>query len=88
MGWTIEYDKAVGKDLKRLDTATAKRILDYMDMTVAELEHPRLRGKALRHDLKGLWRYRVGDYRVLCRLEDAQQVVFVLQIEHRRSAYG
>ena len=54
-----------------------KRILDYMD-EVGQLENPRSRGKALVENMRGLWRYRVGDYRVICEIQDSKIIISVL----------
>ena len=63
-----------------------KRILDYMD-EVALLENPRSRGKALVENMRGLWRYRVGDYRVICEIQEARIIISVLKIGHRKNIY-
>ena len=57
------------KQLKKLDAAISKRVLDYLEQ-IELLDNPRSRGKALTSNLSGLWRYRVGDYRILCRIRD------------------
>jgi len=57
------------KQLKKLDAAVSKRVLDYLEQ-IELLDNPRSRGKALTSNLSGLWRYRVGDYRILCRIRD------------------
>ena len=63
-----------------------KRILDYMD-EVGQLENPRSRGKALVENMRGLWRYRVGDYRVICEIQDSKIIISVLKIGHRKNIY-
>ena len=57
------------KQLKKLDVVISKRVLDYLEQ-IELLDNPRSRGKALTSNLSGLWRYRVGDYRILCRIRD------------------
>ena len=57
------------KQLKKLDAVISKRVLDYLEQ-IELLDNPRSRGKALTSNLSGLWRYRVGDYRILCRIRD------------------
>jgi len=64
-----------------------RAILDYMDTRIAGEEDPRRFGKALRYDLRGLWRYRVQDYRIICEIRDHNSVVFVLTIKHRSIVY-
>lgn len=65
----------------------ALRIVDYMDERIAELDNPRSTGKALVGRLRGLWRYRVGDYRLLCAIQDGILRVLVLEVGHRRDVY-
>ena len=87
MGWTIEWDKRVERQLARLGRDNARRIRDYMMQRVARVEDPRSLGKALHGRLSTYWRYRVGDYRVICSLEDAVCKVLVVRIGHRREVY-
>ena len=87
MAWTVEYDPRVQKDLQAVDAAMQRRILDYMDVRIATDEDPRRFGKPLRHDFRGLWRYRVGNYRLICDIRDQPRVVFVLTVKHRSTAY-
>ena len=82
----IEYTETARKKLKKLYKTKQKRILDYMD-EVALLENPRSRGKALVENMRGLWRYRVGDYRVICEIQDAKIIISVLKIGHRKNIY-
>ncbi len=87
MAWTLEYDPRVEKDLKKLDRAIQREILDYMDGRIAIDESPRRFGKALRHSKRGLWRYRVRDYRIVCEIQDAKLIVLVLSVGHRSTVY-
>ena len=86
MGWTVELTPDAEGDLARLDKPVAKRIRDAL-AKIAELPSPRLRGKALTGPLGEFWSYRVGDYRVLCRIEDERITVLVVKIDHRSSVY-
>jgi mRNA interferase RelE/StbE len=70
-----------------LDKQTARRILDYMDERIAPLEDPRSAGKALSGPLGEFWRYRVGDYRILCDIQASALLVLVLRIGKRNSVY-
>jgi mRNA interferase RelE/StbE len=87
LAWTIEYAKSARDQLYKLEKSMARRILDYMDERVAPLDDPRQSGKALKGPLGDLWRYRVGDYRVLCDIQDKVLIVLVLQIGNRRDVY-
>jgi len=74
------------KQLKKLDAAISKRVLDYLEQ-IELLDNPRSRGKALTSNLSGLWRYRVGDYRILCRIRDDKLIITVIEIGHRSTVY-
>lgn len=87
MAWTIEYDRDAVKSLKKLDKSVVATIVDYLD-NVAALDDPRARGKGLTGHLAGLWRYRVGDYRVICDLHDGELVIVALEIGHRSKIYS
>jgi len=87
LAWTIEYAATAKKQLRKLDKLTARRIVDLMDVRVAPSDDPREFGKALKGQLGSLWRYRVGDYRVLCDIQDGVLTVLVLQIGNRREVY-
>ena len=87
MAWAIEYAETAKKQLRKLDRLAARRILDFMDERIAVSEDPGAMGKALKGPLGELWRYRVGDYRVICDIQDGKLTVLVLQIGNRREVY-
>ena len=87
MAWTIDYTDTAKAQLRKLDPQTARRIVDFMDERIAALDSPRSTGKALVGPLGGLWRYRVGDYRVICEILDGALRVLVVQIGNRREIY-
>ena len=87
MAWTIEYTDTAKTQLRKLDRHTARRVMDYMDERVALLDDPRIRGQALTGPLGGLWRYRVGDFRVICDIRDGALCVLVLRVGRRDDAY-
>lgn len=87
MAWTIEYSDTAKDQLRKLDKPIARRIVDYMDERIADLENPRSSGKALTGPLGGLWRYRVGDYRVICEIRDGALCILVLELGNRREVY-
>jgi mRNA interferase RelE/StbE len=86
LAWTIEYAESARKQLRKLDKPTAKRIVDFMDERVSSND-PRRLGNALTGPLGDLWRYRVGDFRVICEIQDGVLTVLVLQIGNRREVY-
>ncbi len=87
MAWTIKYAETAKKQLTKLDKSVERRIADFMDERIATGENPRNLGKALKGPLGEFWRYRVGDYRILCEIQDELLTVLVLQIGNRREVY-
>lgn len=87
MVWTINYTDTAKDQMRKLDKQTARRILDYMDKRISGQDNPRSCGKVLTGSLGGLWRFRVGDYRVICDIQDETVVVLVLKIGHRSKVY-
>lgn len=88
MAWTIEYTETAKKQLRKLDPPIARRILDFMDERIAGFGEPRSIGEALTGPtLGGFWRYRVGDYRIICDIQDGALRVLVIEIGNRREVY-
>ena len=87
MAWAIDYADTAKAQLQKLDKQTARRILDYMDERIVGLENPRNTGKALTGPFGGLWRYRVGDCRVICEIQDNALRVLVVRVGNRRDVY-
>jgi mRNA interferase RelE/StbE len=85
--WTLRISETAKRQLRKLDPSNAQAILRFLNRLVLETSDPRERGSGLRANLAGLWRYRVGDYRVICSIEANELVVLVLQIGHRREVY-
>ena len=87
MAWKIEFDPAALKELKKLDKSVEKRILKFLRERVEKLDDPRQIGASLQVTLSGFWKYRVGDYRLICSFEYDRLVVLVLRVGHRREVY-
>lgn len=88
MVWTISYTETALKQLRKLDRPTARRLVSFLAERVAPQTDPRSQGSALRGPtFDHLWRYRVGDYRIVCEIQDAAVVVLVVQIGHRSEVY-
>lgn len=87
MAWTIDYTDTALKQLRALDKSAARRILDYLDERVIGSGDPRSAGKALTGPLGGLWRYRVGDCRVICEVQDGRMRVLVVRLGNRGEVY-
>ncbi len=87
MAWRIEFHPDAAKELRRLDRATAARIIRTLETRIAALDDPRSLGAALRGEHAGYWRWRIGDYRVVARIEDARITILIVRVGHRREVY-
>lgn len=87
MIWTIEYTRTAEAQLRKLDKQRVRHLLDYLDDQIATLENPRARGKALSGPLGDLWRYRIGDYRVICEIQDHVMRILGVETGHRKQVY-
>ena len=88
MAWGIEFERAAARELDKLGPQSAERILRFLRDRVAPLDDARSIGQALKGGRFGeFWRYRVGDFRVIARIEDAERLILVLRIGHRREVY-
>lgn len=87
MSWDYKISERALKQLRKLDRQSAARVLTYLDERIAGAEDPRQWGKQLKGELNGIWRYRVGDYRILCQLQDTVLVVLVVEVGHRKRIY-
>ena len=87
MAWLIKFDPKAVKELKKLDKVTQKRIINYLKQKVAVQDNPRLFGKVLTGNKQGLWRYRMGNYRIICQLINQDLIILVIKVGHRSSVY-
>lgn len=87
MSWVYKLKERALKQMGKFDAETQRRIFAFLDERLAGTDDPRQWGKPLKGELRGIWRYRVGDYRLLCELQDTVMVVLVVRVEHRRSVY-
>lgn len=88
MGWTVELSELARKHLRQLDPPEARRILRFLEERIATAADPRLLGQALKgSELGQLWRYRIGDYRVIADIDDGRVTVLVVRIGHRGDIY-
>jgi mRNA interferase RelE/StbE len=85
--WRIEYETLAQKQLRKLDRTIAVRIVRTLQRDLDRHGDPRAFGEAMIGDWTGFWRYRVGAYRAICRIEDAVVTVFVIEVGHRREVY-
>lgn len=87
MSWRVTLKESARKQLHKLDRTAAQQILIYLNEKVAASPDPRRFGKSLTGDKSGLWRYRVGDYRIICNILDSELVVVVIEVGHRKEIY-
>ncbi len=85
--WRIEISRAAEKQIQKLDRKAQQSIVKFLRERVEAADNPRQWGKPLRGEKHGLWRYRVGDYRLICDIQDEKITVLVLVIGHRKDVY-
>ena len=86
--YKVEYSSKAIKNLRKLDKYTRNLIYAWIDKNLVDCENPRVHGKRLVEDKAWQWRYRVGDYRLICEIEDEKVIILVLEIGHRREIYN
>jgi mRNA interferase RelE/StbE len=87
LAWTIELTRTAEKQITKLHREAQRAIIRFLRERLAGTENPRLWGKPLQGEKRGLWRYRVGDYRLICDIQDERITVIVLQVGHRKDVY-
>ena len=88
MKYKVVFSEKARKDLKKLDKHIAALILGWLEKNIEGSTNPRIHGKGLVGNMSGQWRYRIGDYRVICEIQDDEVIVLVLEVGHRREIYG
>lgn len=88
MVWQIKFSETSQKQLKKLDRQAQRNILHYLRKRIATDKDPTRYGDPLRESLAGLWKYRVGDHRIICEIQEEEVVVLVLRVGHRSKVYG
>ena len=87
MKYQVEYLPQVIKILEKMDKFTKRIIVEWIEKNLVDCENPRLHGKALTADRVGQWRYRIGDYRIIAKIEDDKLIILVIAIGHRKEIY-
>jgi mRNA interferase RelE/StbE len=87
MIWKVEFDNRARKELRKLDNQAPQHVLKWIRETLATDDDPRRTGKALKGRMKGLWRYRVGTYRIICQIQDECVLILVVRVGHRGDVY-
>ena len=87
MSYHVSFTKEVIKEIKKLDKYTQRMVTSWIRKNLEGIDDPRRIGKALTGNKRGYWRYRIGDYRLICTIEDEKVVIIALNIGHRREIY-
>lgn len=87
MSWGCKFDRRALRELNKLDPQSKQLILSYLQERIETDADPRRFGKGLKANLSGLWRYRVGNYRIICQIVDNELIVLVLAVGHRKTVY-
>ena len=85
--WRIEITRTAEKQITKLDRPAQKSIQRFLRERLTPADNPRRWGRALQGEKRGLWRYRVGDYRLICDIQDEKIIVLVLEVGHRKDIY-
>jgi len=85
--WKIEFERSAAREFKKLAPEAQSRIRHYLTHRVLSQEHPRKLGKPLKARLHQLWRYRVGNYRIVCQIQDADLIILVVRVADRAKVY-
>jgi len=87
LAWTIEITRTAEKQIRKLGREAQQSIVHFLRGRLASAENPRQWGRPLHGEKRGLWRYRVGDYRLICDIHDERITVLVLRVGHRKDVY-
>lgn len=87
MKYKIVFSEKALNQLKKIDKHIIALIIGWLEKNVDGSENPRVHGKGLVENKSGLWRYRIGDYRLICEIQDKEVVVLVLEVGHRKEIY-
>ena len=85
--YNVELTERFKKEFRKLDKYTQKILRAWIDKNLVDCENPRQHGKGLTANLSGQWRYRIGDYRLICQIDDGKLIILALTVGHRRDIY-
>ena len=85
--YDVELTERFKKEFRKLDKYTQKILRAWIDKNLVDCENPRQHGKGLTANLSGQWRYRIGDYRLICQIDDGKLIILALTVGHRRDIY-
>ncbi len=87
MKYKVILSEKARKALKKLDKHTSSLIIGWIEKNLEGCENPRIHGKGLTSNRSGQWRYRIGDYRLICEIQDKKIIIYVLEVGHRKRIY-
>jgi len=87
MRFRVETTSRFDKEFKKLDKYTQRMLKAWIEKNLVDCEDPRLHGKGLTENRSGQWRYRIGDYRIICEIQDDALIILALSVGHRREIY-
>lgn len=85
--YRVTFTEKAKKEFKKLDKYTASLIIGWIEKNLEGCTNPRQHGKSLIGDKSGQWRYRIGDYRLICEIQDQQITILILEVGHRKNIY-
>ena len=85
--YKVVFDNKIKKDLKKLDKQTLKALFNWIEKNLQNTTETRIKGKALIGNKKGYWRYRIGDYRLITKIEDDKLLIIAINFKHRKEVY-
>ena len=85
--YRVYLDKKIKKDFRKLDNNVAKLILDWIENNLEGIDNPRITGRSLVGNLKNYWRYRIGDYRLITKIDDSKLIIIAIECKHRKEVY-
>ena len=88
MKYKVILSEKARKALKKLDKQTSSLIIGWIEKNLEGCENPRIHGKGLVSNRSGQWRYRIGDYRLICEIQDKKIIIYVLEVGHRKKIYN
>ena len=88
MKYKVILSEKARKALKKLDKHTSSLIIGWIEKNLEGCENPRIHGKGLTSNRSGQWRYRIGDYRLICEIQDKKIIIYVLEVGHRKKIYN
>ena len=88
MKYKVILAEKARKALKKLDKHTSSLIIGWIEKNLEGCENPRIHGKGLTSNRSGQWRYRIGDYRLICEIQDKKIIIYVLEVGHRKKIYN